>query len=31
MGTISFHIIMFALLFLLTLFTGLALWQPGQM
>ncbi len=31
MGTIPFHIIMFVLLFLLTVFPGLALWLPGQM
>jgi tripartite ATP-independent transporter DctM subunit len=31
MGTIPFHIIMFALLLLLTLFPGLALWLPSQM
>jgi tripartite ATP-independent transporter DctM subunit len=31
MGTIPFHIIMFVLLALLTLFPGLALWLPGQM
>jgi tripartite ATP-independent transporter DctM subunit len=31
MGTIPFHIIMFVLLFLLTLFPGLALWLPAQM
>src|ERR1700733_9780536 len=31
MGTIPFHIIMFLLLFLLTVFPGLALWLPGQM
>ncbi|HQT79926.1 MAG TPA: TRAP transporter large permease subunit, partial [Rhodopila sp.] len=31
LGTIPFHIIMFVLLFLLTLFPGLALWLPGQM
>jgi TRAP-type C4-dicarboxylate transport system permease large subunit len=31
MGTIPFHIIMFVLLFLLTLFPGLTLWLPGKM
>ena len=31
LGTIPFHIIMFALLFLLMLFPGLALWLPAQM
>ena len=31
MGTIPFHIIMFVLLLLLTLFPSLALWLPGQM
>ena len=31
MGTIPFHIIMFALLALLTMFPALALWLPGQM
>lgn len=31
LGTIPFHIIMFVLLFLLTLFPGLALWLPGHM
>lgn len=31
MGTIPFHIIMFVLLFLLTVFPQLALWLPGQM
>jgi tripartite ATP-independent transporter DctM subunit len=30
-GTIPFHIIMFVLLFLLTIFPGLALWLPNQM
>jgi tripartite ATP-independent transporter DctM subunit len=31
MGTIPFHIIMFVLLFLLTIFPQLALWLPSQM
>ncbi len=31
MGTIPFHIIMFVLLFLLTIFPELALWLPNQM
>lgn len=31
LGTIPFHIIMFVLLFLLTIFPQLALWLPGQM
>ena len=31
MGTIPFHIIMFMLLLLLTIFPSLALWLPGQM
>jgi C4-dicarboxylate transporter, DctM subunit len=31
MGTIPFHIIMFVLLALLTVFPALALWLPGQM
>ncbi len=31
MGTIPFHIIMFVLLLLLTMFPALALWLPGQM
>jgi tripartite ATP-independent transporter DctM subunit len=31
MGTIPFHIIMFVLLFILTLFPQLALWLPSQM
>jgi len=31
MGTIPFHIIMFVLLFLLTIFPQLTLWLPGQM
>jgi tripartite ATP-independent transporter DctM subunit len=31
MGTIPFHIIMFVLLALLTIFPGLALWLPSQM
>jgi C4-dicarboxylate transporter DctM subunit len=31
MGTIPFHIIMFVLLFLLTVFPDLALWLPSQM
>ena len=31
MGTIPFHIIMFVLLFLLTVFPELALWLPSQM
>ena len=31
LGTIPFHIIMFVLLALLTVFPGLALWLPGQM
>jgi TRAP-type C4-dicarboxylate transport system permease large subunit len=30
-GTIPFHIIMFVLLFLLTVFPWLALWLPGRM
>ena len=31
MGTIPFHIIMFVLLALLTVFPGLSLWLPAQM
>ena len=31
MGTIPFHIIMFVLLFRLTMFPRLALWLPNQM
>jgi C4-dicarboxylate transporter DctM subunit len=31
MGTIPFHLIMFVLLFLLTVFPQLTLWLPGQM
>lgn len=31
MGTIPFHVIMFVLLLLLTIFPGLALWLPSQM
>jgi len=31
LGTVPFHVIMFVLLFLLTIFPGLALWLPGQM
>ena len=31
MGTIPFHIIMFLLLFLLTVFPQLALWLPAHM
>ncbi|HYZ22724.1 MAG TPA: TRAP transporter large permease [Rhodopila sp.] len=31
MGTIPFHVIMFVLLFLLTVFPDLALWLPGRM
>ena len=31
MGTIPFHLIMIALLFMLMLFPQLALWLPGHM